>query len=388
MTNRPEVQSQGEVTVLHLALDDDTSGFFPQLARWHDRSRFRMMFGTLRPMAAWLREWMERQGVGCISLDAEPRSAYPLAWLRLFRLLRSLRVDVLHAHLFDPSVIGLSAAFLARTPVRVLTRHHSNYHTRINKGIHVGLDKLCTRLSDAVIAVSRHTGEHLCGVEGAPASKVRVIPNGIDFERVRVSNASAPAALKRDLAPDGAALLLTAARLHPEKGLEHLFQALPMLARLCSRPFVLAVAGTGPFETQYKRMVEDLGCAGQVRFLGFRRDLPDLMAAADIFVLPSLAEAFGLAIVEALFLGTPVISTRVGAIPEIVEDGVDGILVPPADPEALAAVLARLLGDPGELSKLAGAGRRRIKERYRFESMLRQYEALYDELLRGVSRRA
>ena len=367
-------------SVLHFAQDDDTSGFFPQLARFHDRDRFRMLFGTLGPMASWLRAYMESQGVSCFSLGCRGRGHYPLGFARLVGILRREGVDILHAHLFDPSVVALAAGALARTPVRLLTRHHSDYHTRIGKTWHSRLDRLCTRLSHGVIAVSRHTADHLVGVEGAPSGKVHVVPNGLDFERVRVSGPGAAEALRRGLAPRGETLLLTAARFHPEKGYEHLFAAAAELRLRTKRPFLLLVAGAGPRERAYRALVRQLGCDDVVRFLGFRKDLPDLMVAADVFVLASVAEAFGLVLAEALFLGTPFVATHVGGIPEIVEDGVGGLLVPAADSHALAGALGDLLDHPDRLGRLRGAGRERVVARFAFEAMVRSYESIYEGL--------
>jgi glycosyltransferase involved in cell wall biosynthesis len=369
--------------ILHFAEDGDTSGFFPQLARWHDRSRYQMFFGTLKPIAGWLREFMEVQGVPCFSCDCGSRASYPLGMLRLARFLRREHIDILHTHLFDPSIVGLTAGVLAGTPLRVMTRHHSDYHTRIHKIWHVRLDQLCTRLCHAVIAVSRHTAEHLIATEGAPPAKVHTVLNGIDFERVRLSVPDAPQRLRAEFAPDGAALLLIVARLHPEKGHEFLFRALADLHKRVARPIRLLVAGTGPFEAAYRQIVRDLGFEDAVAFLGFRTDAPDLMAAADLLVLPSLAEAFGLVLTESLYLGTPVVATRVGGIPEIVEDGVDGLLVPPGDSAALADALAELLNDPEKRHRLAGAGRARVSERFRFADMVRAYENVYEELACG-----
>ena len=317
-----------------------------------------MHFGTVKPIAPWLREFMESQGVPCISCDCRSRASYPFGLVRLASFLRRQRIELLHTHLFDPSVVGLAAGKLARTPLRVLTRHYSDYHTRINKTWHVRLDQLCTKMSHAVIAVSHHTAEHLIDVEGAPAAKIHTIHNGIDFERVRLSAPDAPQRLRAEFAPDGAALLLVVARLHPEKGHEFLFRALAALRKCVPRPVRLLVAGTGTFETAYRQMSRDLGCEDAIRFLGFRKDACDLMAAADVLVLPSLTEAFGLVLTEALYLGTPVIASNVGGIPEIIADGVDGILVPPGDSAALADALAGLLNDPERRRRLAGAGLR------------------------------
>src|SRR6266851_5156464 len=125
--------------ILHFAQDSDTSGFFPQLAKWHDRDRYRMFFGTLNPMAQWLREHMESQGIECFSCDCRTRLQYPTGMIRLARFLKRESIDILHTHLFEPSVVGLPAGVLARTPTRVMTRHYSDYHTRIRKHLHTRL---------------------------------------------------------------------------------------------------------------------------------------------------------------------------------------------------------------------------------------------------------
>jgi glycosyltransferase involved in cell wall biosynthesis len=367
--------------VFHFAQDSDTSGFFPQLARHHDRQHYEMFFGTLNPIAPWLRDYMAGQEVTTFSCGSVGRASYPLGLLRLARFLRRQRVQIVHTHLFEPSVIGLLAARMARVPVCVMTRHYSDYHTRIQKSWHVRLDQLCTGLSDSVIAVSRHTAEHMIAVEGAPAEKIHVVLNGIDFERIRISEGGAPARLRRELSGGATHLLLVAARLHPEKGYEYLFAALPRLRRLLTEPFRLLVAGTGAREPRYRDLVASLGCQDLVTFLGFRRDLPDLMAAVDLVVLPSVAEAFGLVLAEALYLGTPVVATRVGGIPEIVDDGIDGVLVPPADSGALATALAGLLTDGARRAAMGGRGRGKVMTRFRFEDMVGSYEKLYAALL-------
>jgi glycosyltransferase involved in cell wall biosynthesis len=366
--------------VLHFAQDSDTSGFFPQLAKWHDRDRYRMYFATLNPIAPWLREYMEAQGVECFSCDCRTRAEYLSGIFRLARFLRGHRVDILHTHLFEPSVIGLLAGVLAGTRTRVMTRHYSDYHTRIRKRWHVRLDQLCTRLSHAVIAVSQHTADHLVSEEGAAQEKVCVVLNGIDFGRVEVSGPDARERLRREFAPDGGHLLLIVARLHPEKGHHYLFEALPEARRRANAPVRLLVAGAGPFEEAYKSEVRALGCEDIVSFLGFRKDSADLMAAADLLILPSVAEAFGLVLAEALYIGTPVVATRVGGIPEIVDDGVDGVLVSPGDSKALADAITDLLGDSDERGRLAGRGREKIAMRFRFEEMVRSYEAVYTQL--------
>lgn len=368
-------------SILHFTDADDTSGYFPQLARWHDRSRYRMLFATLRPMAPWLRDHMQAQGVDCFSCECRRRVQYPAGLLRLARFLARQRVDILHTHLFEPSVIGLLAGAAAGTPLRVMTRHYSDYHTRIDRPWHVRLDRLCTRLSHRVIAVSRHTAEHMTDREHAPRGKIEVVLNGIDFDRIRLRDAAAPQRLRAEFGARH--LILIGARIHPEKGYDHLLAAMPEVVRRCGGESLLLVAGTGPLENRYREMALRLGVEASVRFLGHRKDLVELMLAADLFVLPSVAEAFGLVLAEALYLGVPVVATRVGGIPEIVDDGVDGILVPPADPAALAGAIVGLLSDPDRRRSLAGAGRDKVTRRFRFEDMVRSYETVYDSVTGG-----
>ncbi len=367
--------------LVHFAEDGDTSGYFPALAKYHDREKYQMTFATLKPMAPWLGAFMRERGVETFSTNAAGRLWYPLTILDLARRLRSSRCDVFHAHLFDPSVAGLTAARLAGVPARVLTRHYSNYHTRINRPLHVRLDQWCTALSHHVIAVSNETAEHLVQVEGAPRRKVSPIHNGLDFERVKASGPDARTRVRGELGLGEVFTFLMAGRLHPEKGYEHLFAAISRLKKRSDQSFVLLVAGRGPLLEHYEGLVRSLDIADRVRFLGFRNDLPDLMVASDLFVLPSVAESFGLVLAEALYLGSPVLATRVGGIPEIVDDGLDGRLVPPGDADALARAMESFLDGKIQLPGQGEAAARKVRERFNFETMLKAYEAVYEKVL-------
>ena len=366
--------------IFHFAERADTSGFFPQLAKWHDRDRWSMCFGTLCEMEPSLAARMTELGVSTFSLGCGGRATYPAGIVRLAAFLRRERFDVVHTHLFDPSIVGLLASRLAGTPTRVMTRHYSDYHTRIDRPWHVRLDQMCTALSHAVIAVSRHTADHMTEREAAPARKIRTVLNGIDFSRVEATSGDARARVRAELSAGDAVVLLVMARLHPEKGQSDLFRALPELRRATSKKWMLWVAGAGTFEAEYRAEVAALGCEDVVRFLGFRRDAADVMTAADVVVLPSVAEAFGLVVAEAIYLGKPVVATRVGGIPEIVEDGVDGVLVPPADPRSLAAALAPLIDDADRRERIGGAGIARVRRQFSFETMIKDYEAIYEAL--------
>jgi glycosyltransferase involved in cell wall biosynthesis len=208
-----------------------------------------------------------------------------------------------------------------------------------------------------------------------------VILNGIDFDRVKPSGPEAATRIREDLGAPDAHLVLVPARLHPEKGHGHLFRALPALRQTMKRRVLVLLAGVGSFEAAYRKELRALGCDDMVRFLGFRRDIADLMCAADLVVVPSVAEAFGLVLAEALYLGRPVVATRAGGIPEIIDDGVDGVLVEPGDSAALAKAIANALDDPDRARVMAGRGRDKVAARFSFEGMTRAYEAVYQSLL-------
>lgn len=378
---RRQSGSDNPLRIAHFAEDGDTSGYFPALAKYHDRARYLMSFGTLKAMTPALEAFMREREIDCFSCGATGRLTYAAAAVRLFRRLRSRPTTIFHAHLFDPSVVGLSVAKMAAVPARILTRHYSNYHTRINRPLHVQLDKWCTAAAHHVIAVSNETAEHLIRVERAPAAKVTAIHNGIDLERVRISGPNARARLRSDLGLGDDAVFLIAARLHPEKGYEHLFEAVRLLKNRADRPFVLLVAGRGPFLDHYQHLAASLQIGDRVRFLGFRNDLPDLMVASDVFVLPSVAESFGLVLAEALYLGTPVVASRVGGIPEIVDDGIDGCLVPPGDSQALSRIMEKFLHGTIRLPGLGETAVAKVRARFDFQQMLRKYEAVYERVL-------
>ncbi len=183
--------------------------------------------------------------------------------------------------------------------------------------------------------------------------------------------------------PRTPAVILYVANLFPYKGhLDLVEAAAAVTARFPKAHFLLAgrEEGTGG---QVRRRIEELGLQEQVRLLGPRDDVPALMAAADLVVHPSHEEGFSNTILEAMSAGKAVVATAVGGIPEAVEDGVTAILVPSRSPERLAEVLVSLLTDPARARAMGEAGRRRVRERFPLEKMVRGIEGLYDELLSG-----
>jgi len=216
-------------------------------------------------------------------------------------------------------------------------------------------DRATSRQPDLYIAVSGAVAAGL-DADGAPAWRIRVIPNGVDIAALTASAAIAEDA--PDL-PTGRPLVVFAGRLEPIKGVETIVRAAQRLPDV-----TVAVVGDGPLAAELRELANELGVADRVAFLGRVPSVPPILAAADVVVLPSFSEGMPLVVLEALALARPVVASRVGGIPEVVEDGVTGLLVEPGDPEELAVAIERLVKDPALARSLAEAGARIARERY------------------------
>lgn len=359
--------------VCHLIDTTLDTPYFRSIARCHDRERYPVSIGSIHPNGP-LQKRMLAMGTPTFSLQTPGRPRYPVAILRLARLLREKQA-ILHAHCFDPTLIGLLAARLARVPF-VFTRHHSDHNLRLNKRWHVRVDGWCARNADRVIAVSEATRQVMQEAEGVPASRIDVVYNGMEplappaQERIE--------AVRSELRLSGERVCLMVARLHEEKGHRFLFEAIPTIREAVGETTFL-LAGAGPHRAELEAEVSRLNLQPSVRFLGRRNDVAELYSLADVVVLPSLAESFGFALVEAMSLGKTVVAAATGGMREIVQDGETGFLVPQADAAALATATARVLGDPALARKLGSAGRERSQQ-FNFDAMIRGYETVYDRL--------
>lgn len=350
------------------------SRYYQAIGRQHDQERFPVRFCFIDTLAN-VSEASSRLGAPVDSLRVDARSSYPLALVRLARLLRRTGVGILHAHFFYPTLLGLITARLAGVRF-VFTRHHSDHNIRIGKRWHTRVDAFCARSADHVIAVSEETRRIMTNVEGVPSSNISVVYNGMNPltapppERVE--------ALRQELRLGVEPICLMIGRLHEEKGHRFLFEAIPkVVAR--TGPITVLLAGEGAHRPALEAEVRERGLAQSVRFLGWRPDVAELISLASLIVLPSLAESFGFALVEAMSLGKPVVAAATGGVPEIVVDGENGLLVPARDPEALARAISRVLQDPALAAALVAAGRL-ASRRFSFERMIRGYEAVYARL--------
>lgn len=319
----------------------------------------------------------EAAGIPVVSFGARHRGD-ARALLRLFCYLKDERIDLLHAHLFYANVAARLAGRLASVPV-IVTAHHD---TDLWMGPHHRLvERLTAPLCDRVVACSEAVRRYAVERHGLPAARVTTIANAIDAAEIPFG----PGARERARALLGAApgdrVAGTLGRLHePKKGLRVFLAAAARVAASFPRArFVLI--GDGPARLELERMAASLGIAGAVRFVGERPDAVTLLPGLDLLVQPSLWEGFGLSALEGMAAGLPVVASRVGGVPEVIRDGVDGLLVPPGDAPRLAAAMADLLADPERSCALGRAGRERALSQFHVDRLVRETASLYRTLL-------
>lgn len=318
-------------------------------------------------------------GVKCLPLEFSSRIDV-LSGARLLRFLRRENIEIMHCHLFISSLLGAGVARMAGVGT-VLETCHGPEVWRMGKGLRGSfwVDRQVGRLVDKYIAVSHAAERHLVANKRVPKNKIRVIHNGRDLDRFAPGNERRRAATRAALGLGDEPVILTMARLDEQKGHRHLIDAIAILAPRRLK-LVTLFAGDGPLEQSLRAQCAALGLTDRVRFLGYRRDVPELLEAADLIVLPSLYEGLSLSTIEALAAGRPMVATAVDGTPEVVIHERTGLLVPPANPVAMAAAIERLLDDPALAARLASDGRKFVNENFAVQRQIEQTAALYSEL--------
>jgi glycosyltransferase involved in cell wall biosynthesis len=329
-----------------------------EFAKHADRDRFELRFVSLSTRGE-LADDLETQGWPVETLGLAP-GLHPGLPLRLAKLLRRRQTDVVHTHNERPLVYAAPAARLAGVKQVIHTKHGRGQGNTRRQNL---LLAFAARLTNRFVAVSDDCA--LQAIEqDVPARRVQTVQNGIDTNEFACTGSD----------PAGPTVIV--ARLCQEKDHGTLLHAAALV--IADAPdFRLAIAGDGPGLAEASALTERLGLTNHVVFLGLVRDVPALLKKARLFVLSSISEGIALTLLEAMASGLPVVATRVGGTPEVVQDGVTGLLVPPRNPSALAAALLRLHRDHPLAIRLGGAGRKLVEERFDVRRMVGRYEQLY-----------
>ncbi len=366
--------------VLHLARDAGYGGIggaeilVLEFARRLDPERFESYLCTTRrpepdraALAAREAAELTRSGVRVLNLDRSS-SASLAPWRRLWWLLARERIDVVHAHMPRANVPGALLARTARVPVVLAHEHGSVRYTdpvrRLLNRTVVG------PLSDAVLAVSDWDRRRLIAEQGLPESRVRVFRNGILPLPEDVPD------IRAEFAEPGVPIVGALGRLDPVKGYDTLIAAVAGLRAQGIRVRCV-IAGVGPDEARLRHLIQQCGVGRDVRLLGLREDVPALLRAFDVAVMPSRSEGAPLAIIEYMAAGLPIVASRVGGIPELIEPEVHGILVESEDPGTLAEGIRRVLQHPDRAAELAAAARARQRAEFDLDVVVRRLEELY-----------
>lgn len=343
-------------------------------------------------MAAWLRsnghdvvvvvggegpltERLSDNGVPCRMSRHLCRAIHPVQDTRaigeLRRIFGELRPDLISLHSAKAGLVGRLAAVGLGVPV-LFTAHGWPFTegvSALQRLVYRTLERITAPLADRIITVSDY--DRLLALKARIAAPEKIMT---------IHNAMPPGEHAGDVGEmSGTVRIIMVARLDVPKDHMTLFDA---LAKLKDKPWVLDLVGDGPHESQLRVRAEELGLGDRVRFLGLRRDVASLLAESHIFVLTSRWEGFPRSVLEAMRAGLPVIASAVGGMPEAVEEGETGYLVPRDDTHTLRDRLEQMIDWPEERARLGEAGRRRFEERFRFERMADETLAVYEQLVR------
>jgi glycosyltransferase involved in cell wall biosynthesis len=323
------------------------------------------------------------------SLTREINPPKDLAALRrLTACFRDERPAIVHTHTSKAGVLGRLAARRAGVPVVVHTPHGHVFYGHFGRAASLAfllVERWLARRTTWMIALTDAEREEHLALGVGRSDRFAVVPSGIDLERFRRA-AALPRLVPQGLSiPEDAVLAGSVGWLTPVKGHRVLIQAVARLKEAHPRLHLLLV-GSGELRGDYERLAAELGLAGRVHLPGARRDIPECLAAMDLFVLPSLNEGMGRALIEAMAAARPVIASRVGGVPAIVEDGVTGLLVPPNDPRALAEAMDGLLRRPDRARMLGAAAALAIGERFGTTAMVKAIEQVYERALEAAEK--
>ena len=316
-----------------------------------------------------------RTGTPVAVLGLNPGLRRPWDVARIQRYLSDTRPQIVHTFLLTASLYGRLAAMLARVPIVIGTEVNIYEHKR---GSHAVAERLLMGGTDRVVVAAESVREFYIRQVHADPAKVEVIYNAVDWSQLETTMTRD--AMRASLGLSSSAVVAgIIARLTEQKGHRYLFDALAATPAL--HDVHLLVVGDGGLGTALRAQADALGLSPRVHFLGARRDLGNLLAAMDIFVLPSLWEGLPLSMVLAMGAQVPVVATRVAGIPEVVEDGRTGLLVPPGDSAGLGRALARLFADAGLRQQLGRDARAAVLPRFGVDGYVRAVTGLYDRLL-------
>jgi glycosyltransferase involved in cell wall biosynthesis len=371
------------LTVMHLRASNFVGGPEKQILEHFnrlDQDRFSPMMGTFVSDGVWdpLGHVARARGFRCVSMNSvsplNPVSIYNLA-----KVLRRENVSILCTHGYKPNILGCLAAAFTRIPTIAISRGWTWESPKIR--FYETLDRMFLRIADHIVAVSAGQREKIlaCGVR---PERVSVIHNAINLAEIAGDHRNT---LRRELAlPEDCLIVASAGRLSPEKNYSAMIDV-ALQVSLQHQNVYFIVFGEGGQRAELEKKVIAAGLSGRFFFPGFRKDVQNIFAEIDIFMLPSFTEGLPNVVLEAFAANKPVVATAVGGTPEVVQDGISGFLTTPDDIAGMSEKLLALLDDEDLRNQMGASGYRYVAEYFGFESQTRAYEKLYSSI--GQKRR-
>jgi glycosyltransferase involved in cell wall biosynthesis len=306
----------------------------------------------------------------------------PFMFRELLREMRAFRPDIVHAHHYLEAAVAAVAVRIGRATPLVIGRHYSDFIHVMTHGakrkVLLGLEAFANRTATRILVPTAEVARLLITRQGVPAGKVAAIPYALHPGKCVPSAPVAAVRIRRDNGLEGKKVAVTCGRLNPEKGTSDLLKAVPLvLARYPE--FRLLIVGSGPEEEGLRSLARELRVDEAARFVGWRSDAVDWIAASDVLVQPSLSESFCQTLVEAMALSRPVVMTPVGFAPEAIGKDERGRLVPARNPAALADAISDLFSDPERMTRMGSDARRFVHETLAPAPIVRRHEEIYLE---------
>ena len=319
----------------------------------------------------------EKSGVKVVCLNMHNKRDIR-GFFKLYHFFKSNKIDIVHTHLLEADLLGRFAAILANVPVIISTDHRVDdwrmNSKRLKTKIRFILNRIACNHSKGIIAVADNIKNHLIKNEKINPVKIYVIKNGIEIQEC---NGSSIRKKKGDTI-----VLGNIGRLSKEKGHEYLLKAFKQAKTKCSN-IKLLVAGDGPLRLSLEKFAHDLDISADVTFLGVLDDIPAFLNKIDIFVLSSLQEGLPIALLEAMAAEKPIIATTVGGIPEVVENGLDGILVDAANVHELKHAIISVIQNEDKRGEMGQNAQKKVEEYFDLDNTVDELESLYDNLLKN-----
>ena len=309
------------------------------------------------------------------------------AFYRLYILLRKEKYQIVNSWLFHASVMSTFISKFEKKACLVESRQYADYMYKYNFKLKQFLDKISSQRADHIIACSDAAKEILVNYEKADPRKVTVVYNGTSINRFRFQNLKQREQIRENLQIKDKIVLSYTAHFRQEKGHRYLLRAISKIKTQYPN-IVLLLIGDGVLRNELEVLTKQFNIEDNVRFLGYRTDIPDLLSATDIYVHPTTNEGFGIAIIEAMAVGVPVIATNVGGIPEIITDEKYGVLVPAENPQALADAISDLIMHPEKRKSMSEEERKHVEITFTNQIMANKYMAIYSQLVEDRCRQS